>query len=137
MTDFVKLNLIEHKQVHIPRNNKVSEDCNFCEKHFLTQSDLMYHKKKEHSKKVSTCWNFSSGKCDYPDEECWFNHSLTEQLGSKQLTCSFCDKAFHVLPELLKHRKKEHTDLVAPCRNILKGACKFGISKCWFNHDNI
>ena len=97
----------------------------------------MYHKKIEHSEKVATCWNFSSGKCDYPDEECWFNHSVNEKHGSKQPTCSFCDKAFHVLPELLKHRKKEHTDLVAPCRNILKGACKFGISKCWFNHENI
>ena len=42
-----------------------------------------------------------------------------------------------MLPELLKHRKREHKDLIAPCRNILKGACKFGKSKCWFNHDNI
>ena len=91
-------------------------DCNFCEKHFLTQSDLMYHKKKDYSEKVATLWNFSSGKCDYPDEECWFNHSLTEKHGALQLTCSFCDKAFHVLPELLKHRKKEHKDLFAPCR---------------------
>ena len=42
-----------------------------------------------------------------------------------------------MLPELLKHRKKELKDLVAPCRNVLKGACKFGKSKCWSNHDNI
>ena len=74
----------------------------------------MHHKKIEHSEKVATCWNFSTGKCDYADEECWFNHSSTQ-----------------------KHRKKEHKDLVVPCRNMLKGTCKFGKSKCWFNHDNL
>ena len=129
--------LIEHKQVHIPSKVKVSVDCNFCEKHFLTQSDLMSHKKIEHAVKVATCWNFSSGKCDFQDEECWFIHRLNGKHDIKQLTCSFCDKIFSVLPELLKHRKKEHKDLIAPCRNILKGACKYGTSKCWFNHDDI
>ena len=121
------------------RNENVILECNFCAKKFETKKELMVHKKKEHREKVKVCWNYSSGKCEFVENDCWFLHTntLNVKLDSKQLTCSSCDETFPVLPELLKHRKKEHTDLIAPCRNILKGACKFGKSKCWFIHDNI
>ena len=34
----------------------------------------------------------------------------------------------------MHHRKKEHSETVPKCRNDY-GTCQFGITKCWFNHD--
>ena len=35
----------------------------------------------------------------------------------------------------MQHRKKEHAQIVAFCKNDLKGTCHFGVNNCWFNHN--
>ena len=39
--------------------------CNCCEKEFPIQSELMKHRKKEHSSKVKLCVNSANGECLY------------------------------------------------------------------------
>ena len=58
-------------------NENVILECNFCAKKFETKKELMVHKKKEHREKVKVCWNYSSGKCEFVENYCWFLHTNT------------------------------------------------------------
>jgi hypothetical protein len=60
-------------------NGNVMLSCNFCERRFTTNKELMVHKKKEHSEKVKICWNYSTGKCEFEDDLCWFLHTITSK----------------------------------------------------------
>ena len=48
-----------------------------------------------------------------------------------RMICRNCDKAFKTKPDLMVHRKTEHYDAVAMCRNGTE--CKFS-DKCWWKH---
>ena len=62
--------------------------CNACEKTFSSLVNLMHHKKKKHSDKVSSCWKFSEGCCPFGEERCWFLHNSN----SNDFKCSNCDE---------------------------------------------
>jgi hypothetical protein len=66
----------------------------------------MVHKKKEHSDKVEICWNYSTGKCEFGDDLCWFLHSNTSK--SCEINCNICGKVFTTLNQFLSHKKIEH-----------------------------
>ena len=69
--------------------NSNLNDCNLCGEKFITKRSMMEHKKILHIEKVALCWNFSSGKCDFSDEFCWFIHSKNAKFNSiLQLTTS-------------------------------------------------
>ena len=80
---------------------------------------------------VNPCWKYTSGKCDFGDEKCWFLHKCEN--GSK-FECTSCDKTFAAQAKLLHHRKRHHVDSVPSCRNVKSGTCKYGSENCWFNH---
>ena len=44
-------------------------------------------------------------------------------------------KIFGVQAKLLEHRRKHHSNSVKTCRNLSTDTCKYGHSKCWFNHN--
>ena len=46
----------------------------------------MEHKKKDHLEKVSLCWKYSSGTCEFGDLNCWFSHS------ESSFKCKMCDE---------------------------------------------
>ena len=97
----------------------------------------MRHKKKVHSEKVVTCWQFAAGTYDFGDQNCWFSHSASKHdLEAAKFQCRPCGKEFKFQSDCLKHRKQEHSNIVPPCRNETNGTCKFGKIKCWFNHEN-
>ena len=104
--------------------------CKFCEECFESKRELMEHRKKEHTERVSVCWKFTSGQCEYGIEKCWFNHG-TERSETK---CNFCEQTFPNMSEFLTHRKKYHLQFVPPCRNLPNGACNYTNENCWFNH---
>ena len=102
---------------------------------FSTERDLMTHKQKVRTEKVSICWQFATGSCDFGEEYCWFIHcQLRQNLETVNFNCNSCDKEFRSWPDFLKHRKQEHTHLVPPYRNEKNGLCRFGDLKCWFKH---
>ena len=47
--------------------------CTFCEKEFPIKSELMRHRKKEHSSKMKLCINSVNGECPYKSN-CWYKH---------------------------------------------------------------
>ena len=112
-------------------------NCNFCDETFHSKHLLMHHKKKAHEEKVTNCWRFASGHCDYGDKNCWFSHvTSVNNLDEEPFKCRTCEKVFKIQSECLKHRKKEHHHLVPLCMNEKRGTCKFGKSNCWFIHEN-
>ena len=34
----------------------------------------MEHKKRLHEEKVTLCWKFEAGICDFGESSCWFSH---------------------------------------------------------------
>ena len=54
----------------------------------------------------------------------------------KEFICRVCDKRFTNKNDFMQHRKKEHVQNVFFCKNALKGTCRFGAKKCWFNHSD-
>ena len=109
--------------------------CNFCEETFTNKKDLMKHKKRKHVEKVTLCWKFEAGICDFDDSSCWFSHSLNRKEDLKMLKCRSCEKEFKTLSDCLKHKKQEHPNLVSFCKNETEGTCKFGKGRCWFKHN--
>lgn len=106
--------------------------CNFCDEGFDFKSQLMEHRKKNHTESVQLCWNFSSGKCGYGDDKCWFLHCKASK---SEMKCNFCDKTFASQSEFLTHRKRYHKQIVPPCRNLQNGKCGYTNENCWFNHN--
>ena len=95
----------------------------------------MKHKKRKHLEKVTGCWKFEAGICDFDDQSCWFSHCLKQKDDLKMLKCRTCDKEFKTLSDCLQHKKKEHAILVSFCKNEAEGTCKFGKDRCWFKHN--
>jgi hypothetical protein len=50
------------------------------------------------------------------------------------MKCRNCGKQFESKPCLMVHRKSEHRNTVAQCRNKLAGHCNFSADDCWWNH---
>jgi hypothetical protein len=120
---------------HVCENESESEQtncfpCTFCEQSFQSRRELMEHKKKEHSGRVSVCWKFNSGKCHYGDEKCWFNHIAAKC----EIKCNFREQTFPNQSEFLTHRKSNHEKFVPLCRNLPHGKCNYTDTNCWFKH---
>ena len=46
--------------------------------------------------KVNFCWNFSSGKCDFGDNRCWFLYSDSSENPVMRIKCNICEKVFKI-----------------------------------------
>ena len=88
----------------------------------------MHHKKIKHSDKVRNCWKFIDGLCPFGEENCWFIHDSKPN----DFTCSICDEKFKTQKVLMKHRKKEHGNLIEKCKN--SDTCSFK-KECWYKHE--
>ena len=66
----------------------------------------MVHRKKEHREIVRICWNYSTGKCQFADNECWFLHENTSK--SDEINCDICGKVFPNINYVSNHKKIKH-----------------------------
>ena len=85
-------------------------------------------------KQVSNCWNFTAGKCDFQEKDCWFRHN--ETASDYKFKCRSCEDIFDIRAELKKHQKVKHVGEVPNCKNYENKDCKFGNENCWYKHDN-
>ena len=111
-------NNIHHKHIKeddVQTYSSESMHCNFCEKPFHTKRDLMKHRKKEHSEKVSPCWKHSQGICEYGEPLCWFIHM--DSSSSTKIKCNDCDETFSIQPLYRIHKKQHHQKSVPLCNN--------------------
>ena len=56
----------------------VNYKCSQCEKVFKCQSELLRHKKQEHTDHVPLCKNSKKGTCRFGNLKCWFIHERSE-----------------------------------------------------------
>ena len=105
-----------HQNLH-QNNNLIG--CNICGDNFETQRILMMHKKIVHTEKVALCWNFSSGKCDFSDDSCWFRHSKNLEV-MDNFKCNICQHIFKTKNEVHYHQKREHVKSIPQCKNANK-----------------
>ena len=87
LTYHLKSHAYESESLSMNNGNDILS-CNFCNRRIKTNKELMVHKKKEHSDKVEICWNYSTGKCEFGDDLCWFLHSNTSK--SCEINCNIC-----------------------------------------------
>ena len=80
---------------------------------------------------------------EYNCTECFFQGSSADELKTHitikhtiqgGFKCRNCGDSFRFKPNLMDHRKSEHSSTVAPCRNNLRGACSYTSNMCWWNH---
>ena len=50
------------------------------------------------------------------------------------IKCRNCGDVFKTKWNLMNHRKSEHLNIVAQCRNYLEGKCVYTDSMCWWKH---
>ena len=53
------------------------------------------------------------------------------------IKCNNCGEQFSDKRNLMNHRKLNHLNTVANCRNNLVGKCSFSDKMCWWNHSEI
>ena len=107
--------------------------CRFCDESFQTKRELMRHNKIEHEENLRSCWNYAVGTCFY-DKDCWYSHEKQNFTHTRQYKCNFCGNDFQTEPELFKHKKCSHSELVPVCKNFLRNNCSFE-NDCWFSHE--
>ena len=124
----------ESEEPEIPDPNT----CNVCGKRNKNKGELLSHRKTRHPETVRTCKFFLQGKCDFPESVCWFLHTKTSTGSSpqtlKSYKCGICNSDFPCKTNFMKHRKREHGEFVATCRENTKGCCTYDPDTCWFKH---
>jgi hypothetical protein len=107
------LDLGEHVyQCHGP-DDETEEDpivCYICGWKVDSKGDLMKHRKEKHIQHVRICLYFEKGNCDFDAEDCWYQHKSALPQTIKEFKCSLCGDISKTKPDLMKHRKIEHTD---------------------------
>ena len=75
-------------------------------------------------------------KCDFQGtrQEELDKHIQLKHSSQGMMKCRNCGKEFESKSCLMVHRKTEHRNTVAQCRNKLAGHCYFSGDDCWWNH---
>ena len=64
-------------------NHKGNIQCFLCGKSFDRKSEMMSHRKINHSDILQQCTQFLQGSCRFQNQYCWFKHSLESKENDK------------------------------------------------------
>ena len=109
-------------------------ECKYCGKQFNSKSEFMHHRKNDHSGTVAYCRNNVVGKCPFADDACWWRHD-NEVTASDNISCFICDKTFNTKSEMMKHRKRDHKQIVKVCEKFKEQLCRYKSDSCWYSHE--
>ena len=100
----------------------------------------MNHRKEKYYKLTRSCKYFIQGNCNF-GEVCWYRHEMNVNETTKpvleEIICKVCDQIFPYKSELIKHRKKDYSEMISMCRNINDKFCRFINEECWYKHELI
>ena len=97
----------------------------------MLKSELRSHIKTKH-KTYKPCRNYAlHSQCDFGND-CIYNHNIPKE---GEYLCFTCDNKFNSKTNLIQHIKTEHGN--EPCRNFLKGQCKYEMNTCFFRHGTL
>ena len=111
-------------------------ECRNCEHTFKTNIELEVHRAKEHVTSLECLEGKVHMEKEFNCIECPFQGSeeldLSKHIQIKhRMQCRSCGNFFKTKPDLMMHRKKEHYNIVAPCKQ--GSECKF-LERCWWKH---
>ena len=115
--------------------------CKSCAQGFAAYFSMMNHRRDSHGKSKRECRYKNDEKCNFGDEQCWYNHNneilnQNHESQKEEIKCNICDLSFTSKADLLKHRKIEHIEHVPICRTIKLGKkCRFSEDECFYIHN--
>ena len=110
------------------------KECNF---QGIAETELNKHISLKHTARSPYTCMF----CDFQVTE---EKELNTHVSSKHSTrspqdnnikCRHCGSEFQNKWDLMNHRKKEHLNSVAACRNNSNGNCTYSADLCWWKHN--
>ena len=129
---------------HVITNHKIEDSeeavyCDYCGLRLETKNKLMIHRKAIHEESVNICRYFLEDKCAFEAKTCWYIHKTEKQssgyLQIKEFKCGVCDEKFKTRSQFMKHKKSQHLNHVAICKEYKRRhICRFG-DRCWFQHE--
>ena len=104
--------------------------CRECKYQAKDSEDLKKHLRNEHvNKQILNCTRCQNS-CSEVNENKEHSKTLYQMEGT--LKCKICGTEFLTKPQLMRHRKLEHPNTVAPCKKYLVGQCDYEF--CWWIH---
>ena len=108
--------------------------CRKCDEVFETKWRFMSHRKEKHLESVAPCQNNLEGRCIFISSKCWWNHESIQNRSGENIECFVCNETFENKPDMMTHRKKEHSSMIRPCQNFQDNNCRYQDESCWFKH---
>ena len=110
------------------KTEHIQVQCNICQYLCCGEKELNKHINLKHLEQNNKCEH----NCNEVDES--RKHLNPPHVTERGFRCRHCEKEFTLKSNLMSHRKSEHPNTVAPCRNYLEGHCNRGYDSCWWNH---
>ena len=124
---------LELLQKHIRFTHTMEKyKCTKCKYQGSGGKDLYTHTKNVHTKELDIKCSNCEKRCAEVEESSKHierKHSLVQSI-----KCKNCGNEFSTKNKLMIHRKVEHPETVAACRNNLEGKCRYEADLCWWNH---
>ena len=121
----------QNNHVNSKHRDTASINCRLCCEEFSTKHGLMDHRKTKHIESVAFCRKKLQANCPYTDEKCWWNH---DEKFKENINCFICGETFDNKNEMMKHRKRKHSNLIKHCTEFSLNKCRFKDEQCWFKH---
>ena len=129
-----KLKSSRNRQSGHPRGDQLN--CNKCGFKTMVKNQLerheLIHKKEE---------EFNCRECDFQtisnfllDKHLSLKHTPHQEQSEEEIKCRNCGEKFSQRWKLMTHRKQNHINTVALCKNNLLKKCIFSAESCWWNH---
>ena len=131
-------------------NTKVDKDkedikkygCLKCDFSASSEFNLRKHMNLKHTEKKNTTSmsvekEYNCIDCDFQGSTKMHSQKYTDLKHTAEsgvLKCRVCDEKCHEKWNLMNHRKINHPNTVAPCKNFPNGMCSFTAESCWWSH---
>ena len=126
-------------------------NCDICGEIFHTSSLLQSHTQNCHKEvEVDLLRDFKQYTCDDCDFQANTGPELKKHLNitkhrpnpqlketdlGKLYKCRNCSKEYSSRPDLMDHRRDEHTNIRKKCWHKINKKCRFEDNVCWFSHE--
>ena len=154
--DEKKRNHVEHSRKQTQENSTeyafktTSKDirlksitCHECGFKASSKIELEKHMKVNHVEE-HTDEEFNCKKCDFQatteyqlKKHFSLKHTLQGVKEDEEIRCKNCGEQVIGKRNLMVHRKQQHRNTVATCKNYLEGKCPRSPENCWWNHQNV
>ena len=132
---------IPNKKVYNHQEVIKQYGCLKCDFTASSEFNLRKHTELKHHEKRNT--TSRSVEKEYNCIDCDFQGSTKVHLRkhidlkhteSDVIKCRVCNEKFQEKWNLMSHRKMDHPNSVAPCKNFPNGMCSFTAESCWWSH---